>query len=341
VSIVNRYTELVGIEHPIVQEGLGLSPTARLAAAVSSAGGLGSVSIPGMSDDLAQTARRFREEIEECASLTDMPFAVNVPAGTDSSGQVLPFTELLLRTMLDARRADSQLERQLCVATTSAGDPSAFVRRIKDAGMVHQHKVGATRHAQRAEEAGVDVVIACGFEAGGHTSAQQVHTLVLGANVTETVAIPVLLSGGFRDGRGLAAALSLGAAGVAMGTRFVVTHDNIDWHPRFLEAVLSMQEGDDIAFNGNYGPCRGLRNEVTERLASESRTGHGDAASINSKLESMRRAQDEGDVEEAIVLAGQVASGITERVWVADLLASMVKDATHIIRTLSATVGMA
>ena len=341
MPIVNRYTELVGIEHPIVQEGLGLSRTARLAAAVSSAGGLGSVSIPGMSDDLAETARRFRLEIETCASLTERPFAVNIPAGTDSSGQVLPFTDVLLRTVLDARRADSQLERQLRVVTTSAGDPRAFVGTIQDAGMVHQHKVGATKHAQRAAGAGVDVLIVCGFEAGGHTSAQQVHTLVLGANVTEAVDIPVLLSGGFRDGRGLAAALCLGAEGVAMGTRFVVTHDNTDWHPRFLDAVLSMQEGDDIAFNGNYGPCRGRRNEVTERLAAETGGGHGDVASINSKLESMRRAQDEGDVDGAIVLAGQVASGITDRVWVSDLLMGMVKDASQVIRAVSATVDPA
>ncbi|ODU07028.1 MAG: 2-nitropropane dioxygenase [Pseudonocardia sp. SCN 72-86] len=331
MRIDNRYTVLTGIRYPIVQEGLGLSRTARLAAAVSSAGGLGSVSIPGISGDLDAVARGFRAEIERCAALAGAPFAVNIPAGTDADGALLPFTDVLLRTVLEARRSDSAIARLLTVVTTSAGDPRPFVGVVKDAGLVHQHKVGSTRHAERAAAAGVDVLIACGYEAGGHTSAQRMHSFVLMPNIADAVDIPVLLSGGVRDGRGLAAAICLGADGVAMGTRFVATHDNAEWHARFIDAVISMGEGDDIAFSGNYGPCRGRRNEVTELLARSATDGHGDAASISTKLESMRRAQDEGRVEDSIVLAGQVASGITGRVLVADLLQEMVADATRLL----------
>src|SRR4051812_14997483 len=107
--IVNRYTRLLGIQHPIVQEGLGPFRTPKLAAAVSAAGGLGTVSMPGMPVDLEAGARTFREHIEECASLTDRPFAVNIPVGVDTDGEVLPFTDVYIRTVLEARAADSGL----------------------------------------------------------------------------------------------------------------------------------------------------------------------------------------------------------------------------------------
>ena len=236
--IANRYTRLVGIDHPIVQEGLGPFRTPRLAAAVSEAGGLGTVSMPGMPEDIAAGARTFREHILECASLTDRPFAVNIPVGVDSNGDVLPFTDSYLRTALEVREAEPEVARRLRVMTTSAGFPGRYVSLIKDAGMVHQHKVGSTRQAVKAAEAGVDVVIAAGFEMGGHAPSKAVHTFVLVPNVTEAVDVPVLLTGGARDGRGLAAALALGADGVAMGTRFITSTDNSDWHPAYLQALL-------------------------------------------------------------------------------------------------------
>ncbi len=221
-AITNRYTRLIGIEHPIVQEGLGPFRTPRLAAAVSQAGGLGTVSMPGMPADLAAGARTLREHIDECATLTQKPFAVNIPVGISANGDVLPFTDVYIRAVLEARASDRQLERQLTVLTTSAGFPGSYIAPIKNAGMIHQHKVGSTRQAIKAEELGVDVVIAAGFEMGGHTSGKAMHTYVLVPNVTEAVDVPVLLSGGARDGRGLAAALAMGADGVAMGTRFIL-----------------------------------------------------------------------------------------------------------------------
>src|SRR6476620_1620592 len=251
--------------------------------------------MPGMPVDLDAGARTFREHIDECASLTDRPFAVNIPVGVDTHGDVLPFTDVYIRTVLAARAADSGLAAQLRVLTTSAGFPGKYVQLIKDAGMIHQHKVGSTRQAVKSAEAGIDVVIAAGFEMGGHAPSKAVHTFVLIPSITEAVDVPVLLTGGARDGRGLAAALAMGADGVAMCTRFIVSRDNSDWHPAYLQALLDAKEGDDVAFSGVYGPCRGLRNAASERLLAHAPPEGGqvlDAVELTRwKIESMQRAQ--------------------------------------------------
>jgi enoyl-[acyl-carrier protein] reductase II len=335
-AITNRYTRLIGIEHPIVQEGLGPFRTPRLAAAVSQAGGLGTVSMPGMPADLTAGARTLREHIDECAALTQRPFAVNIPVGISANGDVLPFTDVYIRAVLEARASDGQLERQLTVLTTSAGFPGSYIAPIKNAGMIHQHKVGSTRQAIKAEELGVDVVIAAGFEMGGHTSGKAMHTYVLVPNVTEAVDVPVLLSGGARDGRGLAAALAMGADGVAMGTRFILSEDNSDWHPAYLRALLDAKEGDDVAFPGVYGPCRGLRNAASEALLAETRRTGDPAEQIRWKLESMQRAQMHGDVENGLVMTGQVASAINQLIRIAEFVPAMADEAARILRSLAA-----
>ncbi|MGQ0697265.1 MAG: NAD(P)H-dependent flavin oxidoreductase [Panacagrimonas sp.] len=338
-AISNRYTRLVGIEHPIVQEGLGPFRTSKLAAAVSNAGGLGTVSMPGMPVDIAAGARTFRAHIEECAALTDKPFAVNIPVGVDASGQVLPFTDIYIRTVLDMRKTDVRLARQLRVMTTSAGFPGAYIGLIKDAGMIHQHKVGATRQAIKAAQAGVDVIIAAGFEMGGHAPSKKMHSFVLTPSITEAVEVPVLLTGGARDGRTLAAALAMGAEGVAMGTRFILSHDNVDWHPAYLQALLDAEEGDDLAFDGVYGPCRGLRNAASLQLLNDSSAPHGDEVALTRwKIESMQRAQSEGDVENSLVMTGQVASAIHDLIRVAEFIPAMAEEAAAVIRQLGKTV---
>lgn len=342
-SISNRYTRLVGIDHPIVQEGLGPFRTPKLAAAVSNAGGLGTVSMPGMPVDIGAGARTFREHLEEAASLTDRPFAVNIPVGVDHNGDVLPFTDTYIKTVLAAREADQTLARQLRVMTTSAGFPGPYIQAIKDAGMIHQHKVGSTRQAIKSAEAGIDVVIAAGFEMGGHAPSKAVHTFVLIPSVTEAVDVPVLLTGGARDGRGLAAALAMGAEGVAMGSRFIASHENSDWHPNYIQALLNAREGDDVAFDGVYGPCRGLRNAASERLLAgggHGPEGPGDQPSevelMRWKIESMQLSQTEGDVENGLVLAGQVSSALQELIHVAEFVPAMAAEAASILRGLAA-----
>jgi NAD(P)H-dependent flavin oxidoreductase YrpB (nitropropane dioxygenase family) len=342
-QISNRYTKLIGIEHPIVQEGLGPFRTPKLAAAVSAAGGLGTVSMPGMPVDLAAGARTFRDHIEECASLTDKPFAVNVPVGVDHDRELLPFTDTYIRAVLAAREADAGLASQLRVMTTSAGFPGGYIQLIQDAGMIHQHKVGSTRQAVKSAEAGTDVVIAAGFEMGGHAPSKMIHTFVLIPSITESVDVPVLLTGGARDGRGLAAALAMGADGVAMGSRFIASYENSDWHPNYVQALLGAKEGDDVAFDGVYGPCRGLRNAASEKLLLQGgNTGNEEFSEVELmrwKIESMQKSQTIGDVENGLVLAGQVSSALTELIRVAEFVPAMAEEAANILRRLTATLS--
>lgn len=340
-TLSTRFTELVGIEYPIVQEGMGPLKTAKLAAAVSEAGGLGTVSIPGMTIDPVEGARIMRSHIEETASLTSKPFAVNVPVGRTSGGEVLPISEAFIRAVIDARRADPGIERQLRVLTTSAGFPGEFRSLIVESGLIHMHKVGSTRQAIKAEALGVDVVIASGYEMGGHTHTVPMHTFVLVPNVTEAVSVPVLLSGGARDGRTLAAALCLGAAGVAMGTRFIASKDNRDWHPAIAQRIVDAAEGDDTIFPGVYSPARGLRSAGVERLMEMVRGGATSEELLAYKDAALIRAEELGDLESGILPAGQVASGIHDIVSVARFIPEMALDAANLLRELAAkTTGI-
>jgi NAD(P)H-dependent flavin oxidoreductase YrpB (nitropropane dioxygenase family) len=337
--LATRFTELVGIEHPIVQEGMGPFKTAKLAAAVSEAGGLGTVSMPGMTADPAEGARVLRDHIEETASLTRLPFAVNVPVGRANGGEILPISEAYIRAVCDARKADAGLERQLRVLTTSAGFPGEFRPLIADSGLIHMHKVGSTRQALKAEQLGVDVVIASGYEMGGHTHAVPVHTFILLPNVTEAVSVPVLLSGGARDGRTLAAALCLGAAGVAMGTRFIASEDNRDWHPATARRIVEAAEGDDTIFPGVYSPARGLKSAGVERLMGMLRDGASPEELLAYKDAALIRAEEDGDLESGILPAGQVASGIRDIVSVAQFVPAMAAAAAAVLNRLAPAGG--
>jgi NAD(P)H-dependent flavin oxidoreductase YrpB (nitropropane dioxygenase family) len=339
MSLSTRFTRLVGIDYPIVQEGMGPFKTARLAAAVSTAGGLGTVSMPGMSVDPAKGARTLRGHIDEAASLTDRPFAVNVPVGRGAAGEVLPVSEAYIRAVIDARRSDSALADQLRVLTTSAGFPGEFRGMIAEAGLIHMHKIGATRQAVKAEQLGVDVVIASGYEMGGHTHSTPMHTFVLVPNITEEVSVPVLLSGGARDGRTLAAALCLGADGVAMGTRFIASSDNCDWHPATAQRIVDAKEGDDTIFPGVYSPARGLRSAGVQRLQQMMENGASDDELLVYKDEALIRAQEEGDLDLGILPAGQVASGIHDIVSVATFVPQMADEALSLLARLHDSVS--
>ncbi|GAA1002960.1 2-nitropropane dioxygenase [Acrocarpospora pleiomorpha] len=335
-SLPTRFTQLLGIEHPVMQDGMGSGSftTGDIAAAVSAAGGLGSVSTADLWAEPAKAERVFRGQMELVASRTDKPFAANIPIGVDHSGDVIGASTNHLNYVIQARREDPALERQLRVVTTSGGPPDQFRAVIRDAGLLHFHKVGSTRQALRAERAGVDLIIASGFEMGGHTHSKPVHTFVLGPNVTEAVEVPVLISGGVRDARGLAAALCFGADGVAMGTRFIATEES-NWHPAIVARVLEAKEGDDTLFPGIYGPIRGLRNEAVRLLQKLIDEGATPEEITEWKAAAFRRVQDEGDVHLGLFPTGQVASGITEVVRIPDLVSGMVSGAAAILARLA------
>ena len=322
-----RFTELVGIEHPVVQEGLGPYKTVRLAAAVSNAGGLGTISIPGITEEPQRGAKILRGYIEEACALTTRPLAVNIPVGSDSTGKVLPFSEAYVRAAVESVR-DPEIARRLRVITTSAGPPGAVRSMIAPSGLIHMHKVGGTRQAVRAELDGVDVVIASGYEAGGHTHARPVHTFILGPSVTEAVRIPVVLAGGIRDGRTLAAALMMGAEAVALGTRFVACSDNTDWDQAYGKRIVSAREGEDIVFPATYGPSRALPSAGLSELLELIEGGSADEDELTRfKDERLIVGQRDGDMDRGLLPAGQVAGAIKDIVSAATFVPGIVAEA--------------
>lgn len=338
MRLKTRFTELVGVEHPVMQEGLGPYRTVHLAAAVSNAGGLGTVSIPGISEEPAAGAAKLRGYIEQACALTERPLAVNIPVGTDKHGNVPPFSAAYVDAVVAAVK-DREIARRLRVITTSAGAPDASRRLIDGSGLIHVHKVGGTRHAERAAAAGVDMIIASGYEAGGHTHARPVHTFVLGPSVCAAVDCPVILAGGIMDGRGLAAALMLGADAVALGTRFVTSHDNPDWHANYAARIVAAGEGDDIVFQALYGPSRALPSRAIDELAELERRGSLSEAELTAfKDERLIAAQRDGDMDGGILPAGQIAGAIHDLIHVAEFVPGMVDEAIARLQRLNARV---
>lgn len=336
-TLETRFTRLVGVRYPIMQEGLGPYKTVHLAAAVANAGALGTVSIPGLTEEGG--AGILRRYIEEACSLTDGILAVNVPVGVDkASGKVLPFSETYVRAVVESVR-DPMIARRLRVITTSAGAPGATRALIAGSGLIHFHKVGGTSQAVRAERDGVDAIIASGYEAGGHTHARPVHTFILVPSVAEAVKIPVILAGGARDGRSLAAALAMGADAVALGTRFVASRDNPDWHPAFAARVLAAKEGDDIIFSAIYGPSRSLPSRGIEELAAMIAAGADNETLTRFKDERLIAGQRDGDMIGGILPCGQIAGAIRDLINVAEFVPGMVEQACNILREMGRMAG--
>ncbi|HEY1486895.1 MAG TPA: nitronate monooxygenase [Micromonosporaceae bacterium] len=336
--IASRVADLLGITYPVIQEGLGPYKTVRLAAAVSNAGGLGTVSMPGMSEEPRRGAAIMRDYIERTCELTDRPFAVNVPVGVAADGNILPFSRAYVDAVLRAVE-DPAVAARLRAITTSAGPPGVVRGAIADSGLVHLHKVGSTRQALRAQEDGVDVIIASGYEAGGHTHARPVHTFILGPSVAAAVDCPVVLAGGIKDGPTMAAALALGADAVALGTRFVASHDNVDWDPAYAQRILAAKEGEDIIFQAVYGPSRALPSKGITELREIEAKGDLDITELTAwKDERLIAAQRDGDVDTGILPAGQVSGAIGDLVHVDEFIPAMVADAARTLERLSGRV---
>ncbi|MDD9207226.1 nitronate monooxygenase [Georgenia sp. 10Sc9-8] len=330
-SLGQRVTSLTGARYPVMQDALGTYKTAKLAAAVSEAGGLGTVSIPGTTVDPDHGAAVLREHIEETLRLTSAPFAVNIAVLKTEDGKVAPLSERYLQTIVELREDDERAREQLRVLTTSALFPAEHRDLIEGSGLVHFHKVGSTGAAVRAAERGADGIIAVGYEMGGHTHNRPVHTFVLVRNVSEAVDVPVIAGGGIRDGRGMAAAFCLGAEAVAMGTRFIASDGNGDWDPAYGDAVIGMREGEDITFPGVFGPVRGIRSKGVEKLRQLMDSG-ADTAVINAwKDQHFQLAQREGKLEEGLVPMGQVASGIAAPVRIGEFIPAMADEARALL----------
>lgn len=305
-----RVSELLGINYPIVQGGLAYLAYAELAAAVSNAGGLGQITAATL-----QTPDRLRSEIEKVRALTNKPFGVNF-AISRHDGR---YEDLL----------EVAIEERVSAISITGGNPQHVLERLRHTGIRTLVLVSGVRQAVKAEQLGADIVMAVGQEGGGHLGREDIGTMVLVPRVVDSVSIPVLASGGIGDGRGFLAALSLGAEGIEMGTRFIATKECLHAHPAYKEAILSGTEADTVIIKRSLGaPARALKNDFTLGILERENEG-ATFEDLKSLISGQANCQFiyNGDVEKGFGWAGQVIGLIDDVPTVEELLNRMVETA--------------
>jgi NAD(P)H-dependent flavin oxidoreductase YrpB (nitropropane dioxygenase family) len=299
----NRICRLLGIRYPIIQAPMNWVSGADLAVAVSRAGGLGTLGPNAGADviaaDVELTGERLRSQIKQVKSMTTSPFAVNIAVGF---GAFLKYSQ---------RCVEVVIEEAVPAAIVSVGKPDVYTRQLKDAGIKVLHAISTPKHARRAEELGVDAVVCEGYEAGGHKGFTELTTFVLTPMVADAVTIPVVTGGGIADARGVLAALALGADGIYMGTRFMVTSES-DSHSRVKEALVKAEDACTVSLNKDFMLARDFSNAFSKKYL-EMRAGGASFEELTAFLDehSQYRAQHLGDVEDAEICCGQVAGMIT------------------------------
>lgn len=304
-----KLTELLGIRHPVIQGGMAWIADARLAAAVSEAGGLGVIS--AMNAD----AEWVRTQIRLCRTLTKKPFGVNIML-------MSPYAEQVAKTVCEER---------VPVVTTGAGSPARYMRDWKAAGIKVLPVVASTAFAKLAARAGADAVVAEGCESGGHVG--ELTTMALVPQVADAVEIPVVAAGGIGDGRGLAASLALGACGVQMGTRFLVAKE-CGVSDAYKRMVLSAKDISTTVTGRRLGhPVRAIRTEYTNEYSRlESSADCKDSDLERFGVGSLRRAV-EGDTQTGCFLAGQIAGMVKEEQTAAEIVEDVVSVAKDVLRS--------
>ena len=307
-----QITEMLGIEYPIIQGGMQWVGRAELASAVSNAGGLGILTA------LTQpTPADLAKEIERCKAMTSKPFGVNIT--------LLPIVkappyEEIVQVIIDGG---------VKVVETAGNSPKEFTAKLKDAGIVVIHKCTAVRHALSAERNGVDAISIDGFECAGHPGEDDVPGLVLIPAAARVLKVPIIASGGIANGAGMAAALTLGAQGVNMGTRFMATkeapiHDNIK------QALVAATERDTrLMFRTMRNTSRVLANDISNQVVeAERRPGGVKFEEIHHLVAGVRgrAAMESGEVQDGVVSAGQVVGLIDDVPTCAELIQRMVKE---------------
>ena len=282
-----RITDIFNIKYPIIQGGMIWASGWELASAVSNAGGLGLLGSGSMSPEV------LRDHIRKCKANTKNPFGVNVPIMYENSSQTL---EVIL-------------EEKVPIFFTSAGNPSIWTNILKKEGIKVVQVVSSTKFAKKAEQAGVDAIVAEGFEAGGHNGREETTTLVLIPSVVEAVNIPVIAAGGIATGKGMYAAMALGAEGVQIGSRFLATEE-ASVHSLFKQKIIDTNEGDTILTMKELAPVRLLKNEFYNKLLDFYKAENITPENIKNFIGKGRPklGMFEGDLNEGILEVGQVAS---------------------------------
>lgn len=298
----NRITSLFNIKIPIIQAGMIWCSGWRLASAVSNAGGLGLIGSGSMYPEV------LREQIQKCKAVTLNPFGVNVPL-------LYPNVEEHMNIII---------EEKVPIVFTSAGNPATWTKHLKSHGIKVVHVIANTKFAKKAMDAGVDAIVAEGFEAGGHNGREETTTLCLIPLICDTVTIPVIAAGGIGDGRAMLACFALGAEGVQIGSRFVATHES-SAHENFKSTVVDTVEGSTLLAMKELTPVRLIKNKFYQQIADAENRG----ASIEEIKNILGRARAkkgmfEGDLDEGELEIGQVAANfkkiqpaaeVVEEIW--------------------------
>nr|WP_297787650.1 nitronate monooxygenase [uncultured Allomuricauda sp.] len=298
IFMQNRITELFGIEYPIIQGGMVWASGWRLASAVSNAGGLGLLGAGSMYPEILE------EHIIKCKKATDNPFGVNVP-------MLYPDIEKLM---------DIIVKHEVKIVFTSAGNPKTWTKFLKEKGIIVVHVVSSLKFALKAQEAGVDAVVAEGFEAGGHNGRDETTTMVLIPSVKEKISIPLIAAGGIATGRAMLAVMILGADGVQVGSRFVATPEASS-HELFKKWIVDAQEGDTQLTLKELAPVRLLKNKFFQDVQE----AYAQGATKEELKELLGRARAkkgmfEGDMEEGELEIGQVSGLIHNITPAADIV---------------------
>ena len=309
----NSICSLLGIRYPVIQAGMVWCSGWRLASAVSKAGGLGLIGAGSMHPDT------LRAHIRKCRAATDKPFGVNIPL-------MYPQIEEIMQIVM---------EEKVKIIFTSAGNPKTWTATLKNEGIIVVHVVSSSRFALKSAEAGVDAIVADGFEAGGHNGREETTTFALIPQVRETITLPLIAAGGIATGMSMAAAFALGADGVQVGTRFALTTES-SASDAFKQRCITLNEGDTLLSLKKVSPTRLIRNaffmqvqELEERGASAEElralVGRGRA----------KRGIFEGDLTEGELEIGQIASHIRAIVPAAEVVKEMIEDYNRTVRGLS------
>jgi len=301
---MNRIIQLFGIQYPIIQGGMIWNSGYKLASAVSNAGGLGLIGAGSMYPNV------LREHIQKCKKATNKPFGVNVP-------MLYPNVEEIMNIIV---------EEGVKIVFTSAGNPKTWTSFLKEKGITVVHVVSSSKFALKAQEAGVDAVVAEGFEAGGHNGREETTTLTLIPMVKENISIPLIAAGGIATGKGMLAAMILGADGVQMGSRFAASTES-SAHDAFKKTIVETNEGDTLVTLKELAPVRLIKNKFFQDVQE----AYSNCASVDDLKALLGRARAkrgmfEGDLVEGELEIGQIAGLIHDILPVSTIIEKVIQE---------------
>lgn len=296
---MNRITQLFKIQYPIIQAGMVWCSGYKLAAAVSNAGGLGLLGAGSMSPEL------LREHIQKCRQATNRSFGVNVPIMYAKADEII---EVII-------------EEKVSIVFTSAGNPVKYTGLLKERGITVVHVVPGVKFALKAQSAGVDAIVAEGFEAGGHNGREETTTLCLIPAVKDQIKIPLIAAGGIADGRGMLSVIALGADGVQIGSRFVASIES-SAHQHFKELLLHLNEGDTMLALKKLAPVRLIKNKFFQAVqTAESNGASAEELLVLLSKGRAKRGMFDGDLEDGELEIGQISVLIQDILPAAEILA--------------------